>query len=142
MMVQAKAKFIRISPRKVRLVIDIIRGLKVAEAKAQLTLSPKAASVVVLKVLDSAIANAVNNNGLKAEDLVVESAFVDEGPTLKRFSPRAHGRATTIRKRMSHITVCVSDGKAENIEIKKEVEEVKAEKEEKKSTSKKTESSK
>ncbi len=120
MLVQAKAKFIQMSPRKVRLLIDMIRGMKALDARAQLELSPKAAATPVLKALNSAIANAVHNNSLKIEDLKVEKAFVDEGPTLKRFKPRAHGKAAPIRKRMSHITIVVGDGKDEQVVVKKE----------------------
>ena len=89
--------------------VDLIRGLPAAEAKTVLRFAPQAASEPVGKVLASAIANAENNYGLDADILVVSSAYVDEGPTLKRFRPRAQGRAFRIRKRTSHITVVVSE---------------------------------
>lgn len=105
MEVKAKARFIRMSPRKVRLVVDAIRGMKVNEARAQLMYMNKLAAQPVLKLLNSAIANAQNNHQLSADTLVIKSIAVDEGPTLKRWMPRAFGRATTIRKRMSHISI-------------------------------------
>ncbi|KZE37349.1 50S ribosomal protein L22 [Bhargavaea cecembensis] len=108
---KAVARTIRIAPRKVRLVVDLIRGKQVGEAVAILRLTPKAASPVVEKVLKSAIANAEHNYDLDINNLVVSEVFVDEGPTLKRFRPRAQGRATAINKRTSHITVVVSEKK-------------------------------
>jgi ribosomal protein L22 len=96
---------VRCAPRKARLVIDHIRGKRVDEARAILLHTPRAASRDVLKVLDSAIANAENNHELVAEELHVARAYVDEGPTLKRYRPRALGRATRIRKRTSHLTI-------------------------------------
>ncbi len=113
MKVKARAKFIRIAPRKTRLVVALIRGMSVENARAQLKYSLKGAATPVLKVLNSAVANAVHNAHATATDLVVSEAFVDEGPTIHRFTPRAQGRATKIRKRMSHITIVVSDGKPE-----------------------------
>lgn len=101
----AKVKYVRISARKVKIVIDLIRGRKVADAVAILKATPKAASPVVGKLLNSAIANAENNQGLLRDDLVVAEVFADQGPTLKRFRPRAQGRAARIRKRSSHITI-------------------------------------
>ncbi len=101
----AKVKYVRISARKVKIVIDLIRGKKVTEAVAILKATPKAASPVVEKLLNSAIANAENNQGLLRDDLVVAEVFADQGPTLKRFRPRAQGRAARIRKRSSHITI-------------------------------------
>jgi len=106
---QATAKTVRIAARKVRLVIDLIRGKSVAEALAILQFTPRGASPVVAKVLNSAIANAENNFDLDRQDLVVSEAFVNEGPTLKRFRPRAKGSASPINKRTSHITVVVSE---------------------------------
>jgi large subunit ribosomal protein L22 len=103
----ATARYVRVSPMKARRVVDLIRGLPVAQAQAVLTFAPQSASEPVLKVLESARANAVHNEQLRAEDLIVGEAFVDEGPTLKRFRPRAQGRAYRIRKRTSHITVVV-----------------------------------
>ena len=112
-MSQAKAiaKTVRIAPRKVRLVVDLIRGKQVGEAVAILQLTPKAASPVVEKVLKSAIANAEHNYDLDVNNLVVSEIFVDEGPTLKRFRPRAQGRASQINKRTSHITIILSEKK-------------------------------
>lgn len=107
---KAQLKMIRISPRKARLVIDSIRHQPVAKAIAILDNQDKAASVPVLKLLNSAVANAVNNNGMEADRLFVKTAYVDPGPTLKRFRPRAQGRAFEILKRTSHITIVVSDG--------------------------------
>src|SRR4051812_30036566 len=92
---------------KARRVIDLIRGLPAAQAQTVLKFAPQAASEQVGKVLDSAIANAEHNGRLDPTTLVVSAAFVDEGPTLKRFRPRAQGRAYRIRKRTSHITVVV-----------------------------------
>ena len=89
--------------------IDLIRGLPASEAQTVLRFAPQAASETVGKVLNSAIANAENNHGMNTDTLVVTSAYVDEGPTLKRFRPRAQGRAFRIRKRTSHITVVVSE---------------------------------
>jgi len=96
---------------KARRVIDLIRGMRAAEAQAVLAFAPQAASEPVGKVLASAIANATNNHAMDARALVVSEAFVDEGPTMKRIRPRAQGRAYRIRKRSSHITVVVSDGR-------------------------------
>ncbi|MGQ4558425.1 MULTISPECIES: 50S ribosomal protein L22 [Lactobacillaceae] len=108
---QATAKTVRIAARKVRLVIDLIRGKSVAEAIAILKFTPRGASPVVEKVLNSAIANAENNFDLDRQDLVVSEAYVNEGATLKRFRPRAKGSASPINKRTSHITVVVSEKK-------------------------------
>jgi large subunit ribosomal protein L22 len=104
---QARARYVRMTPRKVRRVVDLIRGLPAAEAQAVLRFAPQAASEPVGKVLDSAIANAENNVRLPVDSLVVTEAYVDEGPMLKRFQPRAQGRAYRINKRTSHITVVV-----------------------------------
>lgn len=106
---RARAKYIRIAPRKVRLVVDLIRGKKIREALAILKLTPRGASPVVAKVLRSAIANAENNHNMDVERLFVKEIFVDPGPTLKRFHPRAQGRAYSIMKRTSHITVVVAE---------------------------------
>lgn len=106
---RAKAKYIRIAPRKVRLVIDLIRGKSVGEALAILRLTPRGASPVVEKVLRSAIANAENNHNMDVNRLYVKEIFADPGPTLKRFHPRAQGRAYSIMKRTSHITVVVAE---------------------------------
>jgi large subunit ribosomal protein L22 len=103
----ATARFIRMSPTKARQVVDLIRGRHVEDARRVLQFTPRGASPVVGKVLESAIANAEHNRGLPGDELVVARAWVDEGPTLKRFRPRAQGRATRIRKRTCHISVVV-----------------------------------
>ncbi len=107
--VKAKAKYIRISPRKVRLVVDVIRGMQVEKALDQLNFINKRATVPVRKLLNSAIANATNNFELEKSNLYIKEIKVDEGPTLKRWMPRAHGRATMIRKRTSHISVILGE---------------------------------
>jgi large subunit ribosomal protein L22 len=105
---RSTARFVRVTPQKARRVVDLIRGLPAAEAQTLLRFAPQAASETVGKVLASAIANAEHNHDLDTSTLVVSEAFVDEGPTLKRFRPRAQGRAYRIRKRTSHITVVVA----------------------------------
>jgi ribosomal protein L22 len=110
--VRAQAKYVRSSPRKARLVVDHIRGKSVDEARAILAHTPRAAAVPVLKVLESAIANAEHNHELLPEELRIHQVMVDEGPTIKRFRPRALGRATKIRKRTSHITINLTNTKA------------------------------
>lgn len=102
---RAIARYVRISPRKVKIVLDLIRGKSVAEARAILSFTPKAAAPVALKVLESAVANAENNLDLTQDTLYVAECYANQGPTLKRFRPRAHGRAARILKRTSHITV-------------------------------------
>jgi len=102
---KAVVKHVRISSSKVKIVIDLIRGKTVDEAKAILMHTPKAASRVVNKLLDSAVANAENNLEINSGELYIAEVFADQGPTLKRFRPRAQGRATRIRKRTSHITM-------------------------------------
>lgn len=111
MAVKAQAKYVRMSPRKVREVVDLIRGKSVTDARTTLVFANRAASGIVAKVLNSAVANAENNNNLAADDLYVKDAFVDEGPTLKRWKFRAMGRVNRIRKRSSHITVTVDERK-------------------------------
>ncbi|MED3661715.1 MAG: 50S ribosomal protein L22 [Bacilli bacterium] len=108
---KAVARTVRIAPRKVRLVVDLIRGKQVGEAVAILRHTPKAASPVVEKVLKSAVANAEHNYDLDPNNLYISEIYVDEGPTLKRYRPRAQGRASAINKRTSHITVVVSEKK-------------------------------
>ena len=105
---KAVARHVRVTPQKARRVIDLIRGKKATDAVAVLTFAQQSASEPVRKVLESAIANATNNLGLDPDSLFVSEAYVDEGPTLKRFRPRAQGRAYRIRKRTSHITVAVA----------------------------------
>ncbi len=104
---RAVARHVRISPNKARRVINLVRGLPAKEALTVLQFAPQAASEQVFKVLASAIANAENNERLDPDALLVSEAYVDEGPTLKRFRPRAQGRAYRIRKRTSHITIAV-----------------------------------
>lgn len=109
----AKARFIRVTPQKARRVVDLIRGKQATEAVAVLKFAPQAASEPVLKVVQSAIANARviadrDNVAFDENKLVIKAALVDEGPTLKRFRPRAQGRASQILKRSSHITVVVA----------------------------------
>jgi large subunit ribosomal protein L22 len=101
----ARATYVRVTPMKARRVIELIRNLPARQAQSVLQFAPQAAAEQVGKVLASAIANAEHNNGLDPETLFVSAAFVDEGPTLKRFRPRAQGRAYRINKRTSHITI-------------------------------------
>lgn len=103
----AIAKFIHMSPRKIRLVADLVRDLSVVQARKQLAFSKKAAAKPVLKVVNSAIANA--GDSVDLENVFVKEIFVDEGPTIKRYMPRAHGRSAPIRKRTSHISVTIGD---------------------------------
>ena len=106
---KAVAKYIRIAPRKVRVVMNLIRGKSVAEAFAILKFTPKAGADVIEKVLRSAVANAENNFDMNVDELYVSSAYVDQGPTLKRIHPRSRGQAFSIFKRTSHVTVVVSE---------------------------------
>lgn len=108
---KAIARYVRVAPRKARVVVDMIRGKSVVDARDILRFNERAISEVIEKVLNSAAANAENNDGLRAEDLYVKAAYVDEGPTLKRIRPRAKGSASPIRKRTSHITVVVAPRK-------------------------------
>lgn len=108
---RAIARYVRISSRKVKVVIDLIRGKSVTEAQAILMYTPKAASPVVEKLLNSAVANAENNLDLSRDTLYVAEVFANQGPTLKRFRPRAQGRASRIRKRTSHITIILDQAK-------------------------------
>lgn len=110
MQVSARLSFIRITPRKARLVADQIRGQAVDRALEILSFSPKKAAGIIKKVLESAIANAEHNEGADIDELKVEKIFVDDGPTHRRFRARAKGHAARIMKRTSHITVVVSDG--------------------------------
>ena len=107
-LVRAQAKYVRTSARKARLVCDHIRGKDVAEARAILAFTPRAAAKPWLKLLESAIANAEHNHELVGEDLRIAAVHADEGPTLKRYRPRAMGRATRIRKRTSHLTITLT----------------------------------
>lgn len=106
---RATAKTVRITPRKARLVIDLIRGRDIKEAQAVLMFTPRGASPIILKVLNSAIANAENNYSLDVDKLYVKECYVNEGVRLKRILPRAKGQGDIIQKRTSHITVVVAE---------------------------------
>lgn len=106
---KAIARYVRIAPRKLRIVIDIIRGKSVGEALAILKHTPKVGSEVIEKVLQSAVANAEHNFDMNVDKLVVSSAYVDQGPTMKRIHPRSRGQAFKILKRSSHVTVAVAE---------------------------------
>ncbi len=108
MEVRAVAKFVRVSPRKARVVVDLVRGKSVEQAREILAFTNRGIAETVEKTLNSAVANAEHNNQLNASSLVVKSAFVDEGPTLKRIRPRAKGSASRVNKRTSHITIVVA----------------------------------
>ena len=109
MRVRAQAKWVRTSARKARLVLDHIRGRSVPEARTILAFTPRAAATDIEKVLRSAVANAESSHGLDGDELVVEAAFADEGPTLKRWKPRARGRVNRIRKRTCHVTLILAE---------------------------------
>ena len=109
---KAIAKYVRVSPRKARIVVDQVRGKDVIAAQEILAFNERAISEVVAKVVNSAAANAQDRFGLRPESLVIKAAYVDEGPTMKRFRPRAKGAASKIRKRTSHITVIVAPKEA------------------------------
>jgi len=106
--VRAHARYVRTAPRKARLVMDHIRGRHVGDARSILSHTPRAAATDIAKLLESAIANAENNFELDPDDLTIHRAYVDEGPTIKRFRPRAQGRATPIHKRTSHMTITLT----------------------------------
>ncbi len=106
--VTAKLRFLRMGPRKVRLVADMIRGKKVVRALDVLSVVPKKAALPIIKLLNSAVANAKHNHSLAVENLKISQIYVDGGPVLKRSMPKAHGRATPIRERTSHITIGLS----------------------------------
>jgi large subunit ribosomal protein L22 len=109
MRVRAQAKWVRTSARKARLVLEHIRGRSVPEARTILAFTQRAAATDIEKVLRSAVANAEANHGLDGDELVVEAAFADEGPTLKRWKPRARGRVNRIRKRTCHVTLVLAE---------------------------------
>ena len=109
MQVRAQAKFIRMSPRKMRLVVDAVRGKPVNEALAMLQFMPTVAAVAVRKAVASALANAENNDALVAEDLIVQCIAADSGPSIKRFRPRAHGRVSPLIKRSANLTVVLAE---------------------------------
>ena len=111
--VRAQAKYVRSAPRKARLVMDHIRGKRVDDARAILRHTPRAAATDIAKLLESAVANAENNFELDPDELKIGRAFVDEGPTIKRFRPRAQGRATPIHKRTSHMTITLTTSEGE-----------------------------
>jgi large subunit ribosomal protein L22 len=105
---RARARFVKISPTKARIVVDMVRGKRVEDALNILALSPKKASRIVIKLLESAVANATKDGAVDVDSLFIKSIFVDQGPTIKRFRARAMGRATRIRKRSSHLTVTLA----------------------------------
>jgi large subunit ribosomal protein L22 len=115
MRVRAQARFIRQSPYKVRRVLDLVRGLPVEDAIDILDYTNRRAAPTIQKVVRSAVANAEHNFALDADELFIAEAYADEGPTLKRWRPRARGRATRIRKRTSHITIVVADGEEDEV---------------------------
>ncbi len=125
MEITAKAKFIRTSPRKTRLVVDLVRGMKVKDALDQLRFVNKKVGHDIKKLVESGIANATHNYELDKDNLFIKEIRVDEGPTLKRWMPRAHGRATTIRKRTSHILLKISEVK-DSGDVKAKKQEVEA----------------
>jgi large subunit ribosomal protein L22 len=125
--VQAVAKWVRMSPRKARLVVDHIRGRSVPEARTVLAFTPRAAAREIEKVLSSAVANAEANHNLVGDDLVVSAAFVDEGPVMKRWRARARGRAARIKKPTCHITVRLTPFDGAPVPAPTKVEEPKAE---------------
>jgi len=112
--VRAQAKWVRTSARKARVVLDLIRGRSVPEARTILAFTQRAAATDIEKVLRSAVANAEANHGLDGDDLVVEQAYADEGPTLKRWKPRARGRVNRINKRMCHVTLVLAEVPEQN----------------------------
>ncbi len=117
--VRAELRNARFSAYKAREVLDLIRGLTIAEARGVLEFTERACSGPILKCLDSAVANAGNNNDIPPEELVVSACFADEGPTLKRFRPRARGRAGRIRKRTCHVTIIVSRMSPAQLELER-----------------------
>jgi large subunit ribosomal protein L22 len=109
MEVKARLKFVRVSPRKAQLVADLVRGKGSEEAVNILTFTKKAAAKIIIKLLKSAIANATQKKNIDVDRLFIKKITVDQGPTMKRFQPRALGRATTIRKRTSHINIVLDE---------------------------------
>jgi large subunit ribosomal protein L22 len=139
MEIKATVKNLRISPKKVRLVVDLVRGKNAVAATHLLRFTNKKAARPVMKLIKSAIANAENNNSLKADNLFVKEIMVEEGVTLKRFMPRAYGRASAIRKRSSHVRVVLSEIQATEAKASEKKEEtVEEPKTEKKATKKTT----
>ena len=109
MEVRAVARYVRVSPQKVRVIMDEVRGRRVQEALNQLSFSPQRGAQLLRKLINSAVANAEENASIDVDTLYIKRVFADEGPTLKRFRPRAMGRATRIRKRTSHLTVILDE---------------------------------
>ena len=109
MEIRAVGRFIRISPRKIRLIMAQVRGKKVGEALNLLSFAPQRGARILKKLIDSAVANAEENSGADVDSLYIKRIYADEGPTLKRWRPRAQGRATRIRKRSSHLTVILDE---------------------------------
>ncbi|MBC8176839.1 MAG: 50S ribosomal protein L22 [Deltaproteobacteria bacterium] len=109
MEIRAKARFMRISPQKIRLIMGQVRGKKVEEALNLLSFAPQRGARILKKLLDSAVANAQQNADIDVDSLYISKVYADEGPTLKRWRPRAQGRATRIRKRTSHLTVILDE---------------------------------
>ena len=109
MEIRAAARYVRISPQKVRLIMGQVRGKKVEEALNELSFAPQRGARIVKKLIDSAVANAQENAGMDVDSLYIAKIYADEGPTLKRWRPRALGRATRIRKRTSHLTVVLDE---------------------------------
>ncbi|HIJ58355.1 MAG: 50S ribosomal protein L22 [Deltaproteobacteria bacterium] len=109
MEIRAKARFMRISPQKIRLIMGQVRGKKVEEALNLLSFAPQRGARILKKLLDSAVANAQQNADMDVDSLYISKVYADEGPTLKRWRPRAQGRATRIRKRTSHLTVILDE---------------------------------
>ncbi len=127
MEVKAKARFIRMSPRKVRLVVDLVRGMTVKEAQSQLKFMKKAAAVPVSKLLNSAVANAVHNFNLDAQNLYIKEILADGGPVLGRWRARAFGRAAPIRKRTTHISITLDEKEVAPAKIAKVAKQAKKE---------------
>jgi large subunit ribosomal protein L22 len=121
----AKVRYLRVSPPKIRQVLGLIRGREVDDARERLRFCERDAAEPVLKLLDSAIANAENNDHLPPDELYIDAAWCDEGPTLKRWRPRARGRATRIRKRTSHITIVVERFSDDELQRRRRIDELK-----------------
>ncbi len=125
--VRAQAKWLRITPRKARLVVDHIRGRSVPEARSVLAFTPRAAAREIEKVLASAVANAEANHDLIGDELVITAAYVDEGPTIKRWRPRARGRVARVKKRTCHVTLKLQPVEAAVVTTRRSRQEAEAE---------------
>ena len=123
---RCEVRYVRMSASKARVVLDLIRGKTIREAAEILAFTERSAAEVLAKALNSAVSNAINNDGQAAEELYVSACFADEGPTLKRWRPRARGRATRIRKRTCHITLIVSRLSEERLTVRRNAEAAKA----------------